>query len=152
MVKEQGSGQSAARVTSYLMQPWQLRRHNLSRMTPRIGWWWGWRACMSARWSIRCCALAWSSETVSGRHLQGTQQKALSLRTSRNASSTEASFQTGILSQSRKHHCSQFKLECWHKNKVSTSLFKFNTRLSYYSKWIYQPIFNTIINSISMRV
>lgn len=77
MVKEQGSGQSAARVTSYLMQPWQLRRHNLSRMTPRIGWWWGWRACMSARWSIRCCALAWSSETVSGRHLQGTQQKAL---------------------------------------------------------------------------
>lgn len=78
MVKERGSGPSAARVTSYLMQPWQLKHRNLSRKTPRIGWWWGWRACMSARWSIRCCALAWSSETVSGRHLQGTQQRPLS--------------------------------------------------------------------------
>lgn len=69
-VKPQSWGRSPARDTSYLMQLWPPRHHNLSRTTPRIGWWWGWRACTSAGWSIQCFASAWSSETVEGRHLQ----------------------------------------------------------------------------------
>lgn len=64
-------GRATARGTSYLMRLWRPRRHNLSRTTPRTGWWWGWRACRSAGWSTRCFASAWSSETVEGRHLQG---------------------------------------------------------------------------------
>lgn len=65
----------SARVTSYLKPLWQLRRHNWSRRTPRTGWWWGWRACTSAGWSIRCFALAWSSVTSEGRHLQDKRKR-----------------------------------------------------------------------------
>lgn len=79
MVKLQSWGESTARDTSYLMQLWQPRHHNLSRTTPRIGWWWGWRACTSAGWSIRCFASAWSSETVEGRHLQEDETRKRSL-------------------------------------------------------------------------